>query len=732
MKQFLESNLRKFTGPLTEDLVLRPGNFGLGRVPGSKLPDSTVSSVCGFCSTGCSLKVHVREGEAVNLSPEEGYPVNLGMACPKGWEALSPLSGSNRARYPMLKDASGKQQMVSWDEALSVFCDRFKSIQAQHGEDSLAFLSTGQITTEEMALLGGVAKLGMGIRHGDGNTRQCMATAATAYKESFGFDAPPFTYGDFEESDVIVFVGANPCIAHPIMWQRVKRNRRNPEIVVVDPRRTETAMMATRHLAIRPKSDLVLFYGIARILIERDWIDPSFVGDHTEGFEGFVQHVDGFSLERVKLATGLSESQILEFAELVGTRGRVSFWWTMGVNQSYEGTRLAQALINLALMTGNMGKPGTGANSITGQCNAMGSRIFSNTTGLYAGRSFEDAWDRREVGEILDLPEDLIPRDKGWAYDQIFDAVEAGVVKGLWIIATNPVHSWINRSRLEAMRANLEFLVVQEMYGDTETAQIADLVLPAAGWGEKDGTFVNSERRIGVTRKVSRAPGEALADFYIFKLVAHYWGCASLFERWSDPEAVFKILGELSKGRACDFSAIDGYEMIESKGGIQWPFRGAECDDGVERRLFEDGRFFHSSGRARFCYDAPTEPPESPDEEYPFWLLTGRGTSAQWHTQTRTGESDVLRKLYPRDCYVEINVDSARALGIRSNTQVRVTSRRGSLKAFAFVTTTVAEDQVFIPMHYSEINRLTLSSFDPYSRQPSYKACAVKIETIDS
>src|SRR5215471_12170952 len=279
--------LRQWTGPLTQDLVLKPGEFGLGQVPARLKPDAVATTVCGFCSTGCGLQVHLRQQEAINLSPTLQHPVNFGMACPKGWEALSPLRAPDRATTPLLRNANGELEPVSWETALRVFTERFKAIQQQHGPDSLAWLGTGQITTEELAFLGALAKMGMGIRHGDGNTRQCMATAVTAYKESFGFDAPPYAYTDLEESDVLVFIGSNLCVAHPILWQRVLRNRHRPSIVVVDPRKTETAQAATRHYLLQPKSDLVLLYGLAHVLIARGWVDSGYISRHTAGFDAF-------------------------------------------------------------------------------------------------------------------------------------------------------------------------------------------------------------------------------------------------------------------------------------------------------------------------------------------------------------------------------------------------------------------------------------------------------------
>lgn len=400
----------------------------------------------------------------------------------------------------------------------------------------------------------------------------------------------------------------------------------------------------------------------------------------------------------------------------------------MGVNQGHEATRTAQAIINLALMTGNIGRPGTGANSITGQCNAMGSRLFSNTTNLLGGHDFTSAADRRKVARVLGFPVERIPDRNSWAYDQILEGIGRGAIKGLWIIATNSAHSWMNQDECRDLLARLDFLVVQEMYHSTETARQAHLVLPAAGWGEKEGTFINSERRFGLVKKVSPAPGEALSDFNIFKLVAEYWGCGDLFRAWSSPEAVFQLLKKLSAGQPCDISGIQDYRMLEAYGGIQWPLPASQTPSAQERRLFADGTFFHQDGKARFLFEAPREMPEKPSPEYPLLLMTGRGTSAQWHTQTRTGKSAVLQQLSPRDVYVEINPQDADPLGLRSGQWVSVQSRRASVQAKAFITSTVQPGQLFMPMHYEVTNRLTASSVDPWSRQPNYKACAVNLQ----
>jgi assimilatory nitrate reductase catalytic subunit len=750
MKAKIEQLLRARSGPMTSELVLHPGDFGLGRVPARLKPAGTAKSICGFCSTGCSLKIHLnRQGEAINLTADPDHPVNLGMACPKGWEALTPLGASDRATSPLLRNpATGRLEPVSWERALAAFVENFQGVQARHGPHALALLSTGQIVMEEMALLGALAKFGLGMLHVDSNTRQCMATSHVAYKQSFGFDAPPFTYADFEESDVLVFIGANPCIAHPIMWQRVMMNKRLPTIIVIDPRKTETAMLANQHVALRPKSDLTLLYGLARQLIALGAVRRDFVAAHTTGFDGFEQFVATFTPERTAAETGVPAADLLRCAGSIARGERVSFWWTMGVNQSHEATRTAQAIINLALMTGNIGRPGTGANSITGQCNAMGSRLFGNATSLLGGYDFANAAHRDHVAGILGIDPARIPAEKSWAYDEIIDGIECGDIRGLWVIATNTAHSWINQGRFHALRPKLDFLVVQDMYATTETARLADLILPAAGWGEKEGIFINSERRLGVTRKVARAPGAALSDFAIFKLVAEAWGCGEMFRAWRSPEAAFKILQQLSHGQPCDFSGIRDYAHIEADGGIQWPFSAADAaqlqiaDRGLgigqsavpnpksamrERRLFADGKFFTADGRAKFHFDEPRPMPELPDAEYPLILLTGRGSSAQWHTGSRTSKSAILRKLAPTVLHVEINPADAARLGVADGARVVVRSRRGTVEAVAFMTTVVQPGQVFMPMHFADVNKLTFPAFDPHSRQPSYKACAVRV-----
>jgi len=682
-------------------------------------------STCGYCSTGCNLMV---DPETMKVTPNPDYPVNRGSACPKGFLFLEPLKAGDRALSPYMKDRRGSLLPTDWDTALKAFTENFKGIQSKHGKESVAFLGTGQLPSEETAFFGALAKFGMGMVHGDGNTRQCMATAATAHKKALGFDAPPFTYGDFEVSDVLVFFGSNPAIAHPIMWNRVRKNPNNPQIILVDPRKTETSKRVTRQFRIRPDSLLTLLYGIAHILIQEGWIDRDYVDRHTLRFDHFSEQVKRFAPRIVSERSGIAEKDLIDFARVIHEGKRVSFWWTMGVNQNYQAVACATAVINLALMTGNVGRPGTGANSITGQANAMGSRLFGNTTNLLGGHDFLNPSHRQKVARLLGIDEKSIPKENSWAYDRILQGIEAGKIKGLWVVCTNPAHSWIGKNWLFNILKNLDYLVVQDMYHTAETARLADLVLPAAGCGEKEGTFINSERRISVIRKILDPPGFALPDFEIFKRIAEFWGCADMFKEWTSPAAVFDILKRVSKGQPCDISGIASYDMIEDMGGIQWPYPEGAGEVGQERRLFEDGNYYHTDCKARFLFEDVAEVPEREGGEYPFVLLTGRGSVAQWHTQTRTGKVDMLKRMYPAEPYVEIHPEDASSLGIQPESRVIVRSRRGEAVVRAALGESVERGAVYMAMHYPETNLLTYPAFDPQSREPSYKYAAVSVQ----
>jgi len=712
-------------GGRASELDRTTGPFGLGQVPSRLHPDATTRLVCGYCSTGCSLDAHLRDGQAVNLTPTRSYPVNEGSACPKGWDALTPLAAPDRAKTPLLHG-----RPVGWDQALSAFVDGFRGLLDEHGPDSVAFLSTGQITSEEMALLGAVAKVGMGFVHGDGNTRQCMATSVSAHKQSYGFDAPPYTYADLEESDVVVLIGSNLAVAHPILWERLQRNPNRPDVVVIDPRRTETAAGATWHVPIAPKGDLALLLGLLHVVIRDELVDTAFVAEHCTGYEDVASVAARWPPVRAAEVAGVTTGDVEDLAHLIGAGRAVSLWWTMGVNQGHQAVRTAQAIIDLALVTGNVGRPGTGANSITGQCNAMGSRLWSMTASLYAGRTFEAEADRTEVAGICGWPVERIPSRPSMAYDQIIDGIRSGTLKGLWVLATNTAHSWGDRGELGGLLDKLDFLVVQDLYADTDTARHAHVFLPAAGWGEKDGTMINSERRIGLVKQVRQPPGSALPDFAILRLLAHAWGCGDLFDGWATPEDVFRTMGRLSAGRPCDHSGVSSYRQLDDVGGVQWPAPAGSGPWAGERRLFEDGRSYHPDGRFRLVADEPEPRPCPPSETFPLTLMTGRGSTASWHTETRTGRSPVLRRLQPACLLLDLHRADAAALGVGDGAEVEVASAWGSLRCTARVGDVVQPGQVFLPMHDPATNVVTHPVVDPISRQPSYKDTPVAVRPV--
>lgn len=563
----------------------------MSSLPPRLQPERTTTLVCGGCAVGCGLDVRLAGGEVLDLRPSPDYPVNLGVACPTGWDALAQLRATERATVPLARTARGTHVPLGWDDALRRFTRELRAVQERRGRDAAAFLTSGALPTEELAFLGTLAKLGLGIRHG-----AIARPAAAPYMESFGFDAPPFTYRDLEVSDTIVLVGTDLAVTHPILWQRIQRNRFQPEIVVVDPVRTKTAAAATQHLAIHPGSERALFHGLARVFIARDWIDPAFIAAHTSGLARMQAHAAAFAPDRVCAETGLSPDAFERLARTVHEGRLVSFWWTDGS----AAAGAAGAVINLTLLTGNIGRPGTGANAIGAQPNALGASLFGNTTRLLGGRDFASPGDRADVARILDVPVAAVPETRGWCWDEIVDAIDARVVTALWMVGapTQP------DARLTAALAKLDLLVVQDARADGEIARLAHLILPAAGWGEKDGTYINAERRIGLTKKIARPPGQALADFTIFRAVAAHGGVGDRFAAWTAPETTFEILKALSAGRPCDFSGIDGYRMLDADGGVQWPHPAGAAAPARERRLFADGRFFTPDCRARLVVDA--------------------------------------------------------------------------------------------------------------------------------
>lgn len=689
-----------------------------------------IQSVCNICSIGCNMDFYVEDNKIVKVAPTKDYIVNQGLSCIKGLNLDKQQTKGEVVKKPLLRDENGNRQEIEWEEAFELFAKRMTEIQDKYGKESVAFISSGQITTEEMALLGHVARNFMKIP-GDGNTRQCMATSVVAHKQSFGFDAPPYTIKDVEFSDTIIFIGSNPVISHPVFWGRVRKNK-DAKIIVIDPRESETVKSADEWIDIKPKGDLTLLYTLANVLIENNWIDKDYIEKHSEGFEEFKEHVKKFTPENSFEKTGISKERILNLAKTIHEGKRVSFWWTMGVNQSYEGVTTAQAIINLAVMTGNIGRPGTGPNSLTGQSNAMGSRAFSNTTGLYGGGEFQDPIRRKAVSDALGVDESVLATKATIPYNVIVEKAIAGEIKGLWVICTNPRHSWANNSKFKKAIENLDFLVVEDLYADTDTSQFSDLFLPSVPAIKKEGVLINMERRLSKVNPIIPKEEGELTDYEIIFNIGKALGMGNLLDNWKTPRDAFELLKKCSKGMPCDITGVT-YELLENHGeehciGIQWPFRENDVVHDNERRLYEDGNYYTPSKKVKFLFRDVSENPLATNEEFPYILNSGRGSVGQWHTDIRTRSIPDKFKKWPKESYVYMNPKLANKLEINENERIVIESINNSKAEFNVkISDTVKEEHLYAPIHYIETNSLTASVYDPFSKEPSYKTVAVKI-----
>jgi assimilatory nitrate reductase catalytic subunit len=698
-----------------------------GHVSAQKIAERWVPTTCGYCSVGCGMYVGVKDGRAVAVRGNPNHPVNRGMLCPKGLSEHHTIAAANRARHPLLR-RNGAFTRITWDDALATMVSSFRRVQERHGPGAVGVISTGQLVTEEFYALGKLVQLGLGTPNFDGNTTLCMSTAVAGYKRSFGSDGPPGAYEDLERADVVLLIGANIADNHPILCRRLEANP-SKTLIVVDPRVTKTAMMADLYLPLRPRSDLALINALINVIISHDLVDRRYVDGHTTGFERLRESVREYTLERAAELTGLSAESIYRTAWLYA-RARAAFIaWTMGVNHSTKGTETVNAINNLALVTGHIGRPGAAPFSITGQCNAMGTREAGFASSLPGYRKFEEARDREELAALWNVPVQRIPVARGLAYPDIIEAALDGRVRALWIIATNPIVSFPNLGVLQQSLDNLEFLVVQDGFHPTPTSALAHLVLPAAIWGEKEGTYTNSERRVSKVNRAVDPPGEARADFDIVLDLAAALGVRDeLFPGWTRPEHAFEEWKRVSAGRLCDYSGMS-YEAIEAHGGVQWPFRSGDSDPAASRRLYDNGAFQTDDGRARLIPTVWEPFPEQPDAAFPLVLNTGR-TVEHWHTRTKTAQVPILERLSPQ-AWVEMNPRDARTLRLKAQDRVDVVSRRGRIRGVELrVTETVAPGQVFVPFHYPEANanQATQSAFDPISREPNYKQSAVRIE----
>ncbi|EHN08935.1 Assimilatory nitrate reductase large subunit [Patulibacter medicamentivorans] len=731
--------------------------------------ERVVRTGCPYCGVGCGLKATVSEGRLLAVEGDPDHPVNRGRTCAKPLALPSSVHARDRASTPMRREhRDGPWSAIGWDDAIGWAAGRLRRIIDEHGPQAVAFYVSGQLLTEDYYAVNKLAKGFIGTNTVDSNSRLCMSSAVAGYKATFGSDGPPPSYDDLDHADCILLLGSNAAACHPIVWQRIRQRRSSggeePFLIVVDPRTTTTAEAADLHLPVRPGGDVPLLLGMLHV-IERDGLlDDAFLADHTEGWGDLREQVGEWPPERAARASGVDEALLTEAAHRFAGAGAAMALWTMGANQSTVGTDKNRALHALCLATGQIGRPGAGPLSLTGQPNAMGGREVGGLASLLPGyRDARVAEDRAAVEAHWDLPDSAagISDEPGLVATDLIDALDAGTIKAVWVIATNPAVSLPDSAKAQAALAKAELLVVQDAFHPTETSHLADLVLPAAAWPEKTGTMTSSERRVTLIRQALPPHGEALPDWQIIARLGRAMGWEREFA-WPDAAAVHAEFVGLTAGRVCDQSGITHGRLGRLGGSIQWPYSAADDErtlDALARdgsrpdavagqpfgggRLYPEHRFATPSGRARLGRLDTGGVFEDPDEDHPLLLTTGR-VGGQWHTMTRTGKAPELLAADPEP-FVELHPVDAERSGVTDGERVRLVSRRGSAIVRARLAVTadgaprIAPGVAFAPFHWGalhaapgagQLNDLSHDATDPVSRQPELKAMAVRVEPL--
>ncbi|MCP5227206.1 nitrate reductase [Accumulibacter sp.] len=697
-----------------------------------------IKSTCCYCGVGCGLLIETEDDRIVGVRGDPGHPANAGRLCTKGASLHLTARPDCRLLHPELRrQRLLPRQRVDWEQALEHAAERFAGIIAKHGPDSVAFYISGQLLTEDYYVFNKLAKGLIGTNNVDTNSRLCMSSAVAGYKQTLGADAPPCCYEDIASSDCLLIAGANPAVAHPIVFRRIEDARAaNPalRIIVIDPRRSETAAVADLHLPLKPGTDIALYMGLLHVLLAEGLVDRDYIAAHTEGFAALEAAVAAFPPAVVAETCALAEAEILQAAHWFGKANAALSLYCQGLNQSSHGTHNNAALINLHLATGQIGRPGAGPFSLTGQPNAMGGREVGGLANLLsAHRDLANPEHRAEVARLWGLPS--VPEQPGKAAVELFAALRRGEIKAVWIACTNPAQSLPDQSEVRAALQAAEFVVLQEAYANTDTAAYADLMLPATTWGEKEGTVTNSERCITHVTPAVSGPGEARPDWQIAVDFARRLGArlqqpltGKLFP-YTNPEEIFNEHRESTRGRDLDITGIS-YALLDTAGPQQWPFpEGARRG---RRRLYTDGVFPTPSGRARFIAVEHRPTAESTDDNYPISLLSGR-LRDQWHGMSRTG---TVARLFNLDDQPLLSMHPAdlRQRGLTTGEVVRAGNPRGSIHLRVKADGTLPRGRAWLPMHWGSqfmnsagVNALTLSTCDPYSQQPELKHAAVAV-----
>jgi anaerobic selenocysteine-containing dehydrogenase len=732
-------------------------------------PDQWVQSACVLCSNGCGMDIGVKDGLIVGVRGRAVDRINHGRLGPKGLHGWIANDSQERLNKPLIR-RNGRLEEASWDEAMSLIVQRSQEICDRYTSGAIGFYTSGQLFLEEYYTLGVIGKGGLGTPHMDGNTRLCTATSAAALKSTFGSDGQPGSYTDLDTTDAILHVGHNIASQQTVLWMRILDRRRGPnppKLVVIDPRETATAKEADVHLALKIGTNIPVLNGLLNLIIQAGQIDRDYIDAHTVGFEVLKQTVSQWTLERVEQVANVPTDKLRAAAEILGTAKTLVSTALQGVYQSMQATAAACQVNNLHLIRGLIGRPGCGIYQMNGQPTAQNTRECGADGDLPAFRNWDNPEHVAELAKLWNVDINIIPH---WSPPthamQIFRYCEQGSIKLLWISATNPAVSMPELARIRKILQKEDlFVVIQDAFM-TETTELADVVLPAAIWGEKTGCYTNVDRTVHISHKAVNPPGEARSDFDIFLDYARRMDFrdkdGAPLIKWDTPEEAFEAWKECTRGRPCDYTGMS-YEKLSQGSGIQWPCN-EQFPDGTPH-LYTNGKFNTSydycetyghdldtgaattpeeyrandpKGKA-FLRAADYHPPhEQPDEEYPLWLTTGR-LVYHFHTRTKTGRSKELHEAAP-DSFVQLSEQDAQQYGIAEGDMVEVLSRRGRVLEKARVGE-MEPGVVFIPFHYGywdesdyprAANELTITEWDPVSKQPHFKYAAVRIRKVES
>ena len=696
-------------------------------------------STCCYCGVGCGVIISSQNDKIIDIKGDITHPANFGRLCTKGSTLHLTAKLDNRLLYPELRTSREVPRVqATWDESLDFAVEKFAKTIETHGPDSVAFYISGQLLTEDYYVFNKLAKGLIGTNNVDTNSRLCMSSAVTGYKATLGADSPPACYEDIDHTDCLFIAGSNTAFAHPIIYRRIedaKAKNPNLKIVVVDPRRTDTAQASDLHLAILPGTDVALFNGMLHVMLWEGLLDMAFINAHTNGFEALKNTVREYTPKMVSDICGIKEADIITAAKWFGTGPTLSMY-CMGLNQSIHGTDKNAALINLHLATGQIGKLGAGPFSLTGQPNAMGGREVGGMANLMSGhRDLANAEHRAEIAKFWGVTS--VPETAGKTAIEMFDAVKDGSIKAIWIACTNPAHSMPDLNNVLKALETAELVVVQDAYNNTDTNHYADVLLPASTWGEKEGSVTNSERRITRVNPAIPPPAEARHDWAIMvdfaqRLEKRLAKKTNLFP-YTTTEEIFNEHRETTRGRDLDITGLT-YSLLNEKGPQQWPFLTGDTTG--KARLYTDGIFQKPDGKAQFVNAAFKGTADKIDARHPLHLLTGR-LRDQWHGMSRTGTVAQLFN-HAEEPVIQINADDMSRRSIKNGDLVKVSNKRGSLILPAQTSDEVQPSQTFIAMHWGSqfmhglgVNALMPPIFDKTSKQPELKHTAIKIEKLE-